>query len=286
MDNDFIGEQYGNFERKGTISMISKIIHYCWFGKGEKPTIFKKCIQSWKFFMPDWEIIEWNEENTNLSCCTFVEEAYKCGKWAFVSDFVRLKAVYEYGGIYMDTDVELYESLEDLLDNNVFMFFQNHHQINTGLGFGAEKGNDLIKSLLDDYMSIEFSLDNINNLACPVRNTEVIRREVPGFIANNTTQCVKGINFISFDDYCRRAHHYGEFSWKTEDQLYALKYSKKNHKAWKLRKRLRNPKIFQFLENHRLNKISRFYGFLVYDCIDYGVVYWIMRIVSKLKKDK
>lgn len=264
--------------------MIPKIIHYCWFGKGEKPEVFDKCIQSWKHFMPDWKIIEWNEDNTDLFCCSFVEEAYKCKKWAFVSDFVRLKAVYECGGIYLDTDVELYESFENLLDNNAFMFFQNHNQINTGLGFGAEKGNLLVKSLLDDYMKLEFSLENINKLACPVRNTEVIRREVSAFSANNTTQCVNGILFISFDDYCSRAHHYGEFSWKTEEQLYALKYSKKNHKAWKLRKRLRNPKIFQFFEKHRLYKIGRCYSFLVYDCIDYGIVYWIMRIVSKLKK--
>ena len=114
--------------------------------------------------MPDWKIIEWNEDNTDLFCCSFVEEAYKCKKWAFVSDFVRLKAVYECGGIYLDTDVELYESFENLLDNNAFMFFQNHNQINTGLGFGAEKGNFLVKSLLDDYMKLEFSLENINNL--------------------------------------------------------------------------------------------------------------------------
>lgn len=67
--------------------MISKIIHYCWFGKGEKPKVFDQCIQSWKYFMPDWEIIEWNEDNTDLSCCAFAEEAYKCKKWAFVSDY-------------------------------------------------------------------------------------------------------------------------------------------------------------------------------------------------------
>lgn len=103
--------------------MISKIIHYCWFGKGEKPKVFDQCIQSWKYFMPDWEIIEWNEDNTDLSCCAFAEEAYKCKKWAFVSDFVRLKAVYECGGIYLDTDVELYESFENLINNNAFMFF-------------------------------------------------------------------------------------------------------------------------------------------------------------------
>ena len=263
---------------------MEKKIHYCWFGGKKLPKSVEQCIKTWKEQLPDYEITEWNENNFDINVCPFVKQAYENKKWAFVSDFVRLKAVYDYGGIYMDTDVELYESFENLLDNEIFMFFQNHNQINTGLGFGAEKGNYLVKSLLDDYMRLKFSLENVKNLSCPVRNTEVIRREVSGFVANNTTQCVDGTLFISFEDYCRRAHHYGEFSWKTEEQSYALKYSKKNLKAWKLRNRLRNPKIFQFCEEHRLYKIGRCYSFLVYDCIDYGVVYWIMRIISKLKK--
>lgn len=101
---------------------MEKIIHYCWFGGNEKSQIIKKCINSWKKYMPEYKIMEWNEKNIDLSFSPFVIEAYKNKKWAFVSDVIRLKVLYEYGGIYLDTDVELYESLDDLLKNNDAFF--------------------------------------------------------------------------------------------------------------------------------------------------------------------
>lgn len=265
--------------------MIPQIIHYCWFGKGKKPDIFNRCISSWKKYLPGWKIIEWNEENTDLTSCSFVKDAFSNKRWAFVSDFVRLIAVYEYGGIYMDTDVELFSSFGKLLECNAFMFFQNHNQINTGLGFGAEKGNPIIKSIIDDYKNLNFSINNLNALACPVRNTEVIKQVIPEFRANNKTQYINGIQFASFDEYCSIAHHYGEFSWRTEEQSNALKYSKKNHKAWKLRRILRKPTIFDFFEKYRLKRIGKLYSFFVYDLIDYGIIYWIMKIYRKIRNN-
>ena len=92
---------------------IPKIIHYCWFGKNEKPEIVKKCIESWKKYMPDYEIFEWNENNF-LDTNTYFNEALSMGKYAFASDFARLKIVYENGGIYLDTDVEIIKSLDDI----------------------------------------------------------------------------------------------------------------------------------------------------------------------------
>ena len=85
---------------------MEKIIHYCWFGGNEKSQIIKKCINSWKKYMPEYKIMEWNEKNIDLSFSPFVIEAYKNKKWAFVSDVIRLKVLYEYGGIYLDTDVD------------------------------------------------------------------------------------------------------------------------------------------------------------------------------------
>ena len=262
--------------------MIPKIIHYCWFGKGDKPLIFERCLASWKHYMPDCEIIEWNEENTDLSVCPFLEEAYNSGKWAFVSDVVRLLVVYKYGGIYLDTDVELYQSFDDFMENEAFFFFQNHNQINTGLGFGAQKNNPLVKSLLLDYFGIEFSVENMNALACPIKNTAVIQKFYDCFHANNITQYIDKIAFFSFEEYCRIAHHYGEFSWKDKEQASALKYAKKTHKFWKFREPLRNPQIFTFFEQHRLDSFSRIYRFFVYDLIDYGLIYWVVRIWQKI----
>ena len=97
-----------------------KKIHYCWFGGNQKSDLILKCIDSWKKFMPDYEIIEWNESNFDINCNTYVKEAYNSKKWAFVSDYVRLWVIYNFGGIYFDTDVELINNIDDLLDCNAF----------------------------------------------------------------------------------------------------------------------------------------------------------------------
>ena len=123
---------------------IPKVIHYCWFGKGEMPKLAKKCIRSWKKYCPDYEIICWNEDNFDLSQNRYMREAYEAGKWAFVSDFARLKIIYENGGIYLDTDVEIIKPIDDLTVNRGFMGFDEKGIVATGLGFGAEKGNEII----------------------------------------------------------------------------------------------------------------------------------------------
>lgn len=266
---------------------MEKIIHYCWFGGNEKSQIIKKCINSWKKYMPEYKIMEWNEKNIDLSFSPFVIEAYKNKKWAFVSDVIRLKVLYEYGGIYLDTDVELYESLDDLLKNNdAFFFFQNQYQINTGLGCGAKKENKLVKKMLDDYKILDFSMDFIDKIACPIRNTQVIKEYVSEFRNTGNTQRIMNISFISFDYYCQIAHHYGEFSWKDDEQKKALEYSKKNLKNWKIRKFLRSSKIFYFFEKYNMNRTKKIYCFFVYDLIDYGVKYWIYRLLMKFKKKR
>lgn len=264
--------------------MIPKKIHYCWFGNGDKPAIFQKCLESWKKYCPDYEIIEWNEQNVDLEFCNFVKCAYINKKWAFVSDVIRLKVIFEQGGIYLDTDVELYESLDDLIDLDAFLFFQNYNQINTGLGFGAEKGNRLIEKMLDDYKSLDFSIGSMNRLACPIRNTDIVCKEVKYFQANNITQKLDNIAYISFDDYCARAHHYGEFSWMSEEQKKLYRFSKKKHTFWKVRKVLRDSRIITFFEKNNLFRIKRIYTFIVYDLIDYGVLYWLMRVIYKIKR--
>src|SRR5690606_25049094 len=98
--------------------MIPKVIHYCWFGKGELLTLAKKCIASWKHYMPTYEIKEWNENNFDVNMIRYTKEAYKNKKYAFVSDFARFYILREYGGVYLDVDVEIIKPLDDLLDNN------------------------------------------------------------------------------------------------------------------------------------------------------------------------
>lgn len=166
----------GNYKRSRG-AMIPKVIHYCWFGGNKKTKLIKKCIKSWKKYCPEYKIIEWNENNYNINqSCSYVREAYQEKKWAFVSDYVRLWVVYHYGGIYLDTDVELIKNIDCLLDHPAFFGFQDSKYIATGLGFGAEKGNSVIKCMLDDYLSCQFCLGKgeIDVTPCPVRNTRAI----------------------------------------------------------------------------------------------------------------
>lgn len=137
--------------------MIPKKIHYVWLGKGEKNDRIKHCIESWKKYLPDYEIIEWNEDNFDIEYNDFTKKAYENKKWAFVSDVVRLYALYKEGGIYMDTDVEVYKPLDEFLNEEGFSGFEcKHYPVTATLG--AVKGNPVIKLMLDYYNAIDFKL--------------------------------------------------------------------------------------------------------------------------------
>lgn len=155
--------------------MIPKKIHYCWFGGNKLPKEVKKCIKSWKKYCPDYEIIQWNESNFDINCNDFVKKAYENKSWAFVSDYARLKIIYEQGGIYLDTDVELLKNLDDLLSHTSFFGVQQaDNQVNTGLCFGAEKGANIVNEMLKEYDYIEFDIHNKEQIICPILNTKAL----------------------------------------------------------------------------------------------------------------
>lgn len=189
---------------------IPKIIHYCWFGKGEMPKIAKKCIKSWKKYCPDFQIICWNEDNFDFSKNRYMLEAYKAGKWAFVSDVVRLQVVYEFGGVYLDTDVELIKPIDDLIQTEGFMGFDEKGIIATGLGFGAEKGNKIIGEFLKDYKDISFiKPDGSYDLTpCPDRNTDTLKRL--GMDINNTSQKFLNMVFLPEEYLCPMDYYSGK----------------------------------------------------------------------------
>ncbi|MDQ0256575.1 hypothetical protein J2S74_003997 [Evansella vedderi] len=148
---------------------IPKIIHYCWFGGKEKPEIVKKCMETWKENLPDYEIKEWNEKNFNINCNQYVKEAYESKKFAFVSDYVRVHSLYHEGGIYLDTDVEVFKPFDDLLHHDSFWGFEQENFIATST-IGVAKGNKLIKRFLNSYEEKRFiqengELDQLTNVA-------------------------------------------------------------------------------------------------------------------------
>ena len=136
---------------------IPKIIHYCWFGGKPLSNIAQKCISSWKKYCPDYEVREWNEKNFNINENLYVKEAYMMGKWAFITDYVRLYAIYNFGGIYMDTDVEMIKNIDRFLINESFSGFEDGINIPTAI-MGAEKNNEWIGYLLSYYNDKHFVL--------------------------------------------------------------------------------------------------------------------------------
>ncbi|MGG7190017.1 glycosyltransferase family 32 protein [Clostridium paraputrificum] len=176
--------------------MIPKVINYCWFGGNPLPPLAVKCIDSWKKFCPDYKIIEWNESNFDLDCCDYVREAYKEKKWAFVSDYARFKILYENGGLYFDTDVELIKPLDDILSCGSFMGVENFissTSINPGLGLAVVPGLGLYKELLDSYHDRHFiNKDGSLNLTTVVDyTTECLRQH--GLKDVNVIQEVAGV---------------------------------------------------------------------------------------------
>ena len=184
--------------------MIPKKIHYCWFGGKPLNDMGIKCRESWKKYFPDHEIIEWNETNFNFQSCQYVKEAYEAKKWAFVSDYVRFVVLYEQGGIYFDTDVEVIRSFDDILENGSFMGSETASvmNVNPGLGFAVEPRNLFIKELIDDYHNSSFrNEDGSLDLTTIVERTTRFLR-MHGLEDKNRIQTVKGITIYPVDYFC------------------------------------------------------------------------------------
>lgn len=181
---------------------IPKKIHYCWFGHNPKPVSVKYCIHTWKKHNRDYEIIEWNEDNFDLdSCPQYVKDAYAHQKWAFVTDYARLRIIYENGGVYLDTDVEMLKNLDSMLSWHAYFGFEEGKYINTGLGYGAEKGCRILKEIMDSYEGLTFENPDgsLSLVGCPKLNTSVFLNH--GLELNDQEQILDG-NILILPSEC------------------------------------------------------------------------------------
>lgn len=220
--------------------MVPKVIHYCWFGRNPKPELMQRCIKSWRKCCPDYEIVEWNEDNFDISQNNYAREAYEEKKWAFVTDYARLWIIYNHGGVYLDTDVELIKPLDSLLASPAFFGLEDSGYIATGLGFGAEKGNEVVFAMLKDYDGIHFRLadGSLDKLPCPVRNTKAIKGLLNNGLHVNEITKAKSAWIYPPEYFCPLSAdganmrktpntysiHWFSATWLTDDELTVHKY--------------------------------------------------------------
>ncbi|MDR1734735.1 MAG: glycosyl transferase [Oscillospiraceae bacterium] len=220
---------------------IPRIIHYCWFGGNPLPRAYKRYLRGWKRLHPGWEIRRWDETNFDVTQNRFCREAFEAKKWAFVSDYARLKVLYDFGGIYMDTDVECLKPLDGFRHHRAFSGFEQPHSIPTGT-MGAEKGNPWIAALLSDYDGKAFvlengALDTTTNVWLITEKTEALHGKLPENVFVDYGDVVfyptsyfcpiqLGKDFTCFSAETTCIHHFGG-SWLDEGSRFWLKYHKK-----------------------------------------------------------
>lgn len=248
--------------------MIPKIIHYCWFGHKPLPRLAKRCIASWKKYLPEYDIKEWNEDNFDVNIIPYTAEAYQVRKYAFVSDYARFWVLYHYGGLYFDTDVEIIKPLDNIIAHGPFMGSEKDAGtdeqigVNPGLGLGAPSGLKLYKDMLEKYQDRHFVLSNgiYNQLTVVEYVTELLVCE--GLRILPEIQEIGGITIYPKDYFCPKnyqtgemeitsntvsIHHYGA-TWVPVEQ-------KIERKLWRILHVKRHP-LITFHIDRMLNRLG------------------------------
>lgn len=254
--------------------MIPKVIHYCWFGHNPKPEIVEMCIDSWKKHCPDYELVEWNEENFDVNFCEYSRDAYKAEKWAFVSDIARIKVLYENGGVYLDTDVELKRSLDDWIEHSACFCSGDIRYFSTGLGFASCKNHGLLHKLLEERLKRAYDMT-----ICDYIDTPIIR-EYLNIKQSRDSQLIDDVYLIGMNDYGKYAKHHYTGTWGNK------RLPKQPLWFWKFKWKLRNPRFINWLERNGETKISKLFIFCVYDLLDNGPIYFVKRLVKRVFSKK
>ena len=179
--------------------MIPRKIHYCWFGRGEMPQLAKDCIASWHKFMSDWDYKLWNEDNFDVNSVSYTKEAYQSGKYAFVSDYVRLKALYEEGGLYLDVDFEVYKPFDDLMSYKAFAGVEGskHHPVMMGV-CASEAHGEWINEMFEAYRGKHFVVEGKPDMTPNVTFLTAIMHQ-NGLVQNGMEQDYKDLHVFPVD---------------------------------------------------------------------------------------
>ncbi len=224
--------------------MIPKVIHYCWFGRNPLPPLAVKCIESWKRYLPDYEIKEWNEDNFDVGIIPYTREAYEARKYAFVSDYARFYILYHHGGLYFDTDVEVIRPMDDIVARGAFMGYENEAKpgatapaVAPGLGLGCNPGLGLYAEILGLYAGLHFLRpDGGLNLRTVVEyTTELLAAK--GLRTVNEVQCVADVWIYPKEYFCPMDYrtHVLEITANTRSiHHYAASWHGARHRLFKL----------------------------------------------------
>lgn len=263
--------------------MIPKVIHYCWFGGSEIPENLLHCMESWKQVMPDYEIKRWDESNYDINQCDYIREAYAEKKWAFVSDYVRLDVCYTYGGIYLDTDVEVLKPFDDLLSLEGFCGMetgkhQNPDEVNVGLGMGLCQGQEMGQILRDEYQGLHFkkSDGSLDLTPCPTIQTRTLKKY--GLELRNEIQNVNGLVVFPTEYFCPMNQYTGEVNTTSNTFSVHHYFASWVEPADQMRRELRK-------NYHKYGKVlsevlSTFFAYRKY----YGIFAMWKKIMEKIRK--
>ena len=240
--------------------MIPKIIHYCWFGRNPLPELALKCIESWKKFLPAYEIKEWNEDNYNVHKIPYISEAYSAKKYAFVSDYARFDILYEYGGIYFDTDVEVIKDLSPIIEQGAFAGVECAGRLAAGLGIASPAAMEIFKEVLNSYADEHFiNSDGSFNLKTVVTRVSDIFYKY-GLVKEDKIQDVAGVRVYSAEYFCPKNFITGEL--KITDNSYTIHWY---DGSWS------SPAKKKYI-NQRRTLIQRFGKFwIIFGCIPYCI---------------
>lgn len=200
--------------------MIPKKIHYCWFGGNPLTELGERCLESWKKYFPDYEIIEWNESNYDVNKIPYIKDAYDAKKYAFVSDYARFDIMYEHGGIYFDTDVEVIKDMSEIIKRGSFAGIESAGALAAGLGFATRQREPILKEILESYKDEKFLNDDgsLNLKTVVTRVSDIFKQH--GFTDEVKIQNVAGFTIYPMEYFCPKAIH--TFEVNISDNTYTI----------------------------------------------------------------